>query len=287
MESFFDMMYGRYFAPLPDVDAYLARIGMKREDITLDRSGLDALQRAQLYSVPFENIDLYDYGQPVDFGIEALFDKVVTRRRGGYCFELNAIFMSLLEAVGFEVHACGARLLFIGGAEPWARVPALTHRISLVTIGGKRYMSDVGVGNTSAPLVSICIDDYDEQDIAGDTYTVEDRPHNNKLIIRHTDEGPTEFMLFVPTPTPLADFYHINYSMSREGVFHMKRMANLRNEHGAMSIDGGIFRVFHDGVVTETPLTDGQEARRILLEKYGMLLDDRPLKDKAEIEMMF
>jgi N-hydroxyarylamine O-acetyltransferase len=84
-----------------NVNAYLERINYSGQ-IAPTVPVLAALHRAHLYNVPFENLDLH-LGRPVRLEEEALFDKIVTRRRGGFCYELNGLFAGLLRAVGFEV----------------------------------------------------------------------------------------------------------------------------------------------------------------------------------------
>lgn len=276
MSDFFQKMYGKYFAQLPDKNAYLKRIGVDGEDIPLTRVGLDRLQFAHLCSVPFENLDLFDYDSKVDFGVEEMYDKVVVRRRGGYCFELNSIFMSLLVAVGFDVHPAGVRIMMGGGS---SFIPAIAHRASIVTIGDKRYYSDVGFGMTNAPGISICIDDKSEQDIQGEIFTVEDRPYNNKMIIRHTDDGPSELFMFVPDPFNVLDFISYNTTIQMTG-FRAKRMVNLRRPGGSISVDGDIFRRTDKGERTETPLSSAEDAFNVLNGDFGMLLTE-PLGDIA------
>jgi arylamine N-acetyltransferase len=74
----------------PEVRAYLERIGY---DGPLDGSAeaLAELQERHLHTVPYENLDVLRR-VPLSLEIPDLFDKIVTRRRGGYCFELNALF---------------------------------------------------------------------------------------------------------------------------------------------------------------------------------------------------
>lgn len=276
MADYFEKMYGKYFAGLPDKSAYLARIGIEDENIPLTKEGLDRLQFAHLCAVPFENIDLFDYDLKVDFGTEEMYDKVVTRRRGGYCFELNSIFMALLKAVGFEVHPAGVRI--VAGRSD-GNLPAIAHRASIVTIGGKRYYSDVGFGMTTAPGISICIDESGEQDVQGDTYTVEDRPYNNKVIIKHSDQGPSPLFMFVPDPFNVLDFIAYNTNMQIAG-FRAKRIANLRKPDGSISVDGDIFRRTQNGERIETELSSAGDAFKVLSEEFGMLLTE-PLCDIA------
>ena len=277
MLEYFEKTYAKYFVSLSDKEAYLKRIGLGSSDILITKEWLDRLQFAHMCSVPFENLDLYDYDGNVDFGTEEMFDKVVTRWRGGYCFELNALFMSLLEAIGFEVYPVGVRIVM--GMEGSSFVPTISHRASIVTIGGKRYYTDVGFGMLTAPGASICIDDYGEQDVMGDIYTVRDRPYNNKMIVRHAGNGPTEMFMFSSDPFNVVDFIAFNVAIQIKG-FRDKRIANLRTLHGSMSIDGDIFRRTENGRVTETPLRSAEDAYRVLSNEYGMILL-RPLKDLA------
>ena len=277
--DFFERMYGKYYETLTSEqkEAYLARIGLSGVEIPLTKEGLDTLQFAHLCAVPFENIDLFDYDLKVDFGIPEMYDKVVTRRRGGYCFELNSIYMALLEAVGFDVYPIGVRILMGGAITKYT--PAIAHRASIITIDGKRYFSDVGFGMTNAPGISICIDTGDEQDIQGEVYTVEDLPYNNKLILRHIEEGPSNLFMFVPDPFGILDFTTYN-SQTQIFGFKQKRIANLRTPNGAISVDGDIFRVTENKERTETPIPTPEDAMRVLTEEFGMILTE-PLGEIA------
>lgn len=271
--------YGKYFEPLPDLNAYLLRIGLGGQEIPLTRAGLDQVLWAHLCNVPFENIDLFDYDLNVDFGVEELFDKVVTRHRGGYCFELNAIFMALLRAIGFEAFPIGVRI--VSGGEEFT--PAIAHRGTLVVIDGKRHYVDVGFGKTSAAAGSVCIDEEGPQQLRDGIFHVEDRPYNHKIIMRHKEEGPAPEFLFVPDPFPAVDFIAYNYMMARTG-FRNKRIAQLRTDDGSISVDGAIFRQNVKGERIETPIEGPEDAMRILTETYGMVLTE-PLKEIAEIPM--
>jgi len=280
MADFWTRMYGKYFAPLPDKEAYLARIGLAGEKIPLTKAGLDRVLWAHLCNVPFENLDLFDYDRKVDFGIEEMFEKVVEKKRGGYCFELNSVFMALLSAIGFEVYPVGVRI-FMGGDEQ--NTPAIAHRASIIVIDGKRYYADVGFGLTSAPGHAICVDDYDNQDIRGTMFSVEDRPFNHKMIMMHKDGEKSALFMFIPDPAQIVDFVSFNTTIQATG-FRQKRMVNLRTNEGSRSVDGGIFRQQINGVVTETPIPSAAAALKILNGEFGMQLTE-PLSDIAEKEM--
>ncbi|HEX8388777.1 MAG TPA: arylamine N-acetyltransferase, partial [Sphingomonas sp.] len=110
-----------------DLDAYLARVRLPARP-TLDGYGLQALQRAHRMAIPFENLDVYA-GRPAAIDGASAFAKLVTGKRGGYCFEHNRVFLDALAALGFEARPVLARVWL--GADA---TPPLTHVLSLVAI---------------------------------------------------------------------------------------------------------------------------------------------------------
>ena len=90
------------------VAAYLHRICAPRPRI-LDAAALAFLHRAHLLAVPFENLSIH-LSEPISLAEDGLTDKIVTRRRGGFCYELNGAFALLLEALGSEVTRVSGRV---------------------------------------------------------------------------------------------------------------------------------------------------------------------------------
>ena len=101
---------------------------------------LVALHSAHATSVPFENINIQT-GQPVLLDVAGLEDKIVTRRRGGYCFEQNTLFQAALRAAGFPVMACEARV-----RQGMYELRARTHMLLLVRADEREWLCDVGFG---------------------------------------------------------------------------------------------------------------------------------------------
>lgn len=141
--------------PVVDLDRYLARIGFDRR-VETDRATLEALQRAHLTAVPFENLDVYT-GSGVRTDLAWSLDKVVRRGRGGWCFELNGAFSALLEAIGFGVTRMAATV--IEGDTPAPTPDHLTLRVDL----DRPYLVDVGFG-ASGPIHPLALDRTDAQD---------------------------------------------------------------------------------------------------------------------------
>jgi N-hydroxyarylamine O-acetyltransferase len=123
-------------------------------------------------NIPFENLDvLLERG--VDLAEDAVFEKLVERRRGGYCFEQNTLFMRVLCALGFEVKPLSAR-----GRISWPDrnfTPPRTHVLLQVTLNGEPWLTDVGMGANSLTAAIRF-----EQDIEQDT------PHDTRRVVRES-----------------------------------------------------------------------------------------------------
>lgn len=132
-----------------DLDAYFARIGYSGPRTpTLDV--LRELHRLHPYTIPFENLDPLT-GQRVRLEPSAVADKLVARRRGGYCFEQNALFAQVLTQLGFRVTPLIGRVMW--DREP-GTVGARTHMILRIDLDDGPWMADVGFGvvTVTAPL---------------------------------------------------------------------------------------------------------------------------------------
>ncbi|KAK44232.1 arylamine N-acetyltransferase [Caballeronia sp. LZ029] len=134
-----------------DLAAYFERIGFSgpaRPAPTLDT--LRALHLLHPQAIPFENLDVL-IGRPVRLDLESVQRKLVESRRGGYCYEHNLLFRSVLQTLGFRVRSFAGRVLW-GRDAP--EMPARTHMLLLVDLDEGTFLTDVGFGGMtlSAPL---------------------------------------------------------------------------------------------------------------------------------------
>ena len=130
------------YEPLPDPGADLERIGLRGLAVRQDLETLNQILYAHVRAVPFENLDAWSAGRVPSLGIRDLYDKVVLRRRGGWCHELNALLEALLRALGFTAYSVGGRVL----TEPFI-TPIGHHGVICVPDGTKKYYCDVGFGD--------------------------------------------------------------------------------------------------------------------------------------------
>lgn len=133
------------------VDAYLDRISLEPGDIRSTEPNLDTLTRLQtahVTHVPFENLSIVgdpfeeEMGRGVRLDIDHLHEKIVKRRRGGFCYELNGLFTTLLDVLGFDVHRAAAMVMDDEDDDEHS-LPA-NHHIAIVTLD-RSYVVDVGM----------------------------------------------------------------------------------------------------------------------------------------------
>lgn len=174
-----------------DVTAYLNRIGQSRP-VTADDAALRELSWAHQTAVPFENLGIH-LGERISLDPGDLFDKVVGRRRGGFCYELNGLFALLLEDLGYAVERVACRVhRGEGGFGP------LFDHLALIVDG--RWVADVGFGrHSSYPLR---LDVPGEQRDPGGRFEVIPADDGDVDIYR---DGEPQYRI-ERRPRPLADF---------------------------------------------------------------------------------
>jgi N-hydroxyarylamine O-acetyltransferase len=173
-----------------DIGTYLQRIGLSQPP---ERSleGLAELGRAHLFSVPFENLDIAA-GRPLSVELEAIYDKLVVRRRGGFCYELNGLYSWLLRELGFDVTLLAGRLV-----DPVTHAPGpeRAHLALLVELDGP-WLVDVGWGEAyRRPFALRAGNEHTDPAIA--SYRLEEEGGRWQVVERHDDSLETNLK---PTP---------------------------------------------------------------------------------------
>ena len=139
-----------------DLDAYFARTGYAGPR-TPTLETLNGLVRAHVQTIPFENLDVL-LGRPIELAPEALIQKLVHDRRGGYCFEQNSLLLEVLTALGFRARPLSARVRW---QRPRDYTPARTHLLVRVELE-ESWLADVGVGAMS-PTSALRLAEHGEQ----------------------------------------------------------------------------------------------------------------------------
>lgn len=245
-----------------NVDAYLDRIDLSGPvEPTLE--SLERLQRAHLTAVPFENLDVYARRgvQTDDMWTVA---KVVERRRGGWCFELNGAFSALLTALGFDVKRVAADVLY-GNSYPMP-----THHSIEVTLD-RPYLVDVGFGDSF--IRPLPLDSPGPHDGGSGAYGFIFEDGTTTMVSHEADGTVTPHFRWGPQSRRPEDF--------SEASTYLQVTPGLRwteTRFATRLLDGGPDRVTlltdrvkfrHEGEWTERPVT-GEEWPELLEEWFGM-----------------
>ena len=171
-----------------EAEEYFARIhytGSKEPTVEV----LTELHRCHLLSVPFENLSVYGK-EKIELSKEWLFEKIVRRHRGGFCFELNKMFSFLLNYLGFEYTTHAASVF---RRKTGVQSPLLSHLVLMVKVGGELLLTDVGFGDSFwLPLRFTGLQEHQEQQSGtyrirkrGDEYICEEKI---KIIVDETGQ---------------------------------------------------------------------------------------------------
>ncbi|HEY0384838.1 MAG TPA: arylamine N-acetyltransferase [Pyrinomonadaceae bacterium] len=249
-----------------NIEAYLARINYQGSLAPVAET-LRALQVAHLLAVPFENLSIHS-GQPIVLEDEALFTKIVTERRGGFCYEVNGLFAALLRTLGFDVQMLSAGVANAEGGFG----PDFDHMTLLVTLE-RRWLSDVGFGDSfREPLL---LDERSVQVQGRRAYKL--LPEDAHLILFQRHEGDAwkpqyRFTLESHTFSDFAEMcrYH---QTSAESHFTRARVCTRATEEGRVTLsEMRLITTSEEGERQERTLKSSAEYAEILSEQFGIVM---------------
>lgn len=165
------------------LQSYLDRIGYHGA-IRPDRETLFNIHRAQAYTVPYEAIDVLN-GIPLDQNIERIFDKVVKRRRGGWCYETNGILGWALREAGFKVQRAVAGVYRKDKGDS-----TLGNHVVLLVDLGKIYLADLGLGDALREPIELREGLHHQGPL---TFNLEKLPDGYWRLHNHRLGSPTSF----------------------------------------------------------------------------------------------
>lgn len=248
-----------------DTKAYLERIQYKGSlHPTLDT--LRDLQLSHLLSVPFENLSIHA-GEPILLQEDALFDKIVIHHRGGFCYELNGLFASLLRHLGFNVKMLSAAVAKADGGFG----PDFDH-MSLLVLLEDRWLVDVGFGDSfRQPLL---VDRRGVQ-VQGDrSYQIIDDGDHLVLKENKGDSHWNPQYRITLQPHMLADYVEMchYHQTSPESMFTRRRVCSKARPDGRVTLSDMRLIETNGSKQQERAIADEEEYRAILAKDFGIIL---------------
>ncbi|MGZ4564780.1 MAG: arylamine N-acetyltransferase family protein [Mycobacterium sp.] len=264
-----------------DLNGYFNRIGY-RGAVAPNLSVLQDLLTAHTRSIPFENLDPV-MGVPVDdLSPEALTDKLVYRRRGGYCYEHNGLMGYVLAAVGFRVRRLAGRVLWM--RPPDAPTPAQTHTVLAVTFPGSggSYLVDVGFGGQT-PTSPIRLETGSVQQTTHEPYRLMDRGDGLVLQVQVRGEW-RQLYEFITRSAPQVDLQVGSWFVSTHPSSHFVTglMVALVTDGARVNLAGRELVVHRADASEKARLDDAATVVDTLSERFGINVAD--LGERAALE---
>lgn len=255
------------------IETYLAVLGCSDAREVCEEN-LFRLQAAHLAQIPYSNLSFYKTGtlQPLD--TDSLFDRLIIRRKGGYCFELNGLFGELLRGLGYEVTEYFARWHF-GGTE---KIPMRRHRVLKVVLNSGTFLADAGIGSP-CPVTPLKFELDVIQQKNYRAYRIVKDPELGNVVEAETPEGFLPYFSFTEDPHFPQDFIYVHAycvqqpdSAFRTKIFMHKLTAEKQWALLNPTPDSPEYalRIWNNGEVSLTPIHSKEKLLSILTEVFGL-----------------
>jgi N-hydroxyarylamine O-acetyltransferase len=250
-----------------NLDSYFERINYKGST-DVSEGTLRDIHIAHTLNVPFENLDVF-YRRPILLDGASLYKKMVKKRRGGYCFEMNGIFSLVLQEMGFKVTNLLARVTIDG-----IHYTTKTHQAILVETGGNQWLADVGFGNDGiiAPLI---LEENTEQKQFAHTYRLITHSTLGYVLQKKNEDSYNPLYAFTLDECGPEDFLMSNHFTSTfpESFFLTMRMCTMPTKDGRITLTDNHFKVVEKNNVSDLPIANEHEFNAVLKEHFSLDLD--------------
>jgi N-hydroxyarylamine O-acetyltransferase len=249
-----------------DLHAYLQRIHYDEAPAPAAET-LRGLHLAHLRTVPFENLSILA-NEPIVLDDEALFEKIIGRRRGGFCYELNGMFAALLRGLGFEVKMLSVQVARADGGFS----PDFDHMALLVNVEGT-WLADVGFGDSF--LEPVRLDQQIEQ-IRGERAYRISRAGDYLILEQRADdiEWKPQYR-FTLTPYSYGHYAErcLYHQTSPESHFTQGRICSRATAAGRITLsDMRLITTSAGGKRHEQILKSEEEYASILDDQFGIVM---------------
>jgi N-hydroxyarylamine O-acetyltransferase len=255
-----------------DVKQYLERINIKTIQPAND-SFLAQLHLNHLMAVPFENLDIRQ-GIRIVLAEKKFYEKIVHRRRGGFCYELNGLFRRLLAELGFSVSIASGRV-YIASDDRFS--PEFDHMVLLVQMD-KTILVDVGFGDCFRK--PIALPDGSTEDVSGRYRITPPGAHKDVYILERQEKGAwCPVYSFTSAPRQLLDFTEIcdfNQS-SPDSHFTQQTICSIATENGRVTLTENSLAITEDDKERNVPVESPEMFQQLLVEIFNISIDSQPI----------
>jgi len=256
------------------LNQYLQRIEMEKGGLG-EEALLKKLHRQHTYYVPFENLDQLA-GESISLQEDDLYEKIVKKERGGYCFELNGAFKKLLEALGFAVKTHMARV-YIGelGYSP------KTHQVNTVQIGSQFWLADVGFGG-NGPQEAVLLEEGKEQVQSQGIYKVTKDAVHGWILHLKKEKDFQPIYAFTMEEYLAGDFDVANYFTAThpDSLFTQALVCTKTTEEGRVTLFNRQMKRYRKNGLEEEEVKKITDLKRILKQEFFISEDEIDAKEE-------
>ncbi|AXP80283.1 Arylamine N-acetyltransferase [Mariniflexile rhizosphaerae] len=245
-----------------ELQAYLSRINF-HDTLSPNKDVLYKLQKHHLLNIPFENLDIH-YGTKISLSINDIYRKVVIRKRGGFCYELNGLFHQLLMEIGFNAKLISAQVHTKNGEYS----PEYDHMAIIVNLENQDFLVDVGFGKFSLEPLKLelnrkIIDSYGEfqfDKYSVDYYCINELKNNDLIpqyIFQNEERELYEFQ-------ERCEFHQTN----EDSHFTKKKLISIAKPNGRLTLNNSLLKITRFGIEEEIEFNESE-----FEEKLGQYFD--------------
>jgi N-hydroxyarylamine O-acetyltransferase len=252
-----------------DIESYLDRIGYTGP-VKPDVQTLHGLQRAHMQHIPFENLDIA-LKRSIRLDKEALWDKIILQKRGGFCYELNGLFAKLLVEIGFVVTYLNARV-FDRRGNLGIDFDHLALFVQLPDQPG-RWLADVGFGDSF--IEPLDLDDPGEQIQGMRAYRLEQTSEGYITWQKNYDGFWERHYFFDLLPHRFPDEYLpgcLYHQTSPKSSFTRRSIISRATPTGRVSLEDGWLILTENGQRTKLPIENREHYGALLEQYFGIAL---------------
>ena len=255
------------------VETYLERLGGS-DARNVCKENLFRLQAAHFERLPYTNLSFLKSGILNSLEPEALFERIIVQRKGGYCFELNGLFGELLRTLGYDVTEYFARWHF-GGTDA---IPMRRHRVLKVVLENEIYLADVGIGSL-CPATPLTFKHDIVQPKNFRSYRIVTDPQLGNVVQAETPEGFLPYYSFTEDPHFPHDYIYVHAFCVQQpdSVFRNKLFVHKITEQKQWLIVNPTpeapefaLRVWDNQTEELTPIKTKAEMQKILSDVFDL-----------------
>jgi N-hydroxyarylamine O-acetyltransferase len=260
------------------LNEYLKRINYDTSNkiLAVSFETLRDLHKAHSMNIVFENTSIF-MNEPISTVSSDIYDKIVRRKRGGYCFEMNQLFADMMKRLQFQVKQLAARVL-VGAPSRHEYINPVNHQIAIVTVDDKEYLCDVGFGGYCSLYEPIPFEiDVEFKQLTNSYKIVKDDILGYVLQWKHVGMEQWKdcygFHLVEYFPT---DYAMMNYftCTNPKSMFKQILFVSIPTEEGVICLFNNKLAIREGDQISTTDVTTMTECREILKKYYHLDLPE-------------